>query len=160
MEKELERFENNMEQINPKELRIGNLVEINGFDINPPHKKIVSHVPVLTIERNGVSISNETDLVKSYGMFWAIPLTEEWLLKFGFEFRECGQDINSGAYCHWDYWVKGDLVLRGNKNRFGFEGISRKGLNIKHIHQLQNLFYHLCGKELILKDNERSLEIS
>lgn len=68
-----------------------------------------------------------------------IPLTEEVLLKCGFEFDEYG-------YTHFDtrtlfnkYTVDGVLhFLIGNVSLD----------NMKYLHQLQNLYYHLTQKEL------------
>lgn len=68
-----------------------------------------------------------------------IPLTEEWLLKFGL--KKCG----------W-YWEnenieiveddEGCWQLSINFNEFV------EGEPFKHVHQLQNLYFALTGKEL------------
>ena len=82
-----------------------------------------------------------------------IPLTEEWLLKFGFSFKE--DDL--GFYFKWE--------LKDDKKEFGFyvpgdEHPHRYkyycgGWNgeIKYVHQLQNLYFALTGTELELKVN-------
>lgn len=75
-----------------------------------------------------------------------IPLTEEWLLKFGFEAQEesfhlkdfsielIGDDGRWCAYIYDEYHaIECPLSL------------------IKHVHQLQNLYFALTGEELTLK---------
>jgi len=69
-------------------------------------------------------------------------------LSFGFEFRKCGQDVNSGPFSHWDYWAKRDFYFRGRGDKYGFDAFSRSGLMIKSMHQLQNLYFALTGEEL------------
>lgn len=87
--------------INAKELRIGNWVksvfgetrvtavsvihdEVSVYDPDRPHDTDQSHdLPFNKIE--------------------PIPLTEEWLIRFGFKFFKCGQDINRGKFCHFNY---------------------------------------------------------
>lgn len=66
-----------------------------------------------------------------------IPLTEEWLLKFGFERNESG-----------NYDKRLELFYGGNLYRF------RQGwtnVELKYVHQLQNLYFALTGEELTLK---------
>jgi hypothetical protein len=63
-----------------------------------------------------------------------IPLTEEWLLKFGFE------SLLSGAG-----YVKNRTEIGYNHNGFY---IITSGLKIEYVHQLQNLYFALTGEEL------------
>jgi hypothetical protein len=68
-----------------------------------------------------------------------IPLTEEWLVRFGFE-------KSSNGYFKFPLEIRGlNLVFFGNK-------FSKRGLNltIQHVHQLQNLYFALTGEELEL----------
>jgi hypothetical protein len=75
--------------------------------------------------------------------FEPIPITEEWLIKFGFE-------KNS-------YWFKDDNMLRfgliDNKLHCSI-GNDENGFlynRINYIHQLQNLYFALTGQELEFK---------
>lgn len=74
-------------------------------------------------------------------MFEPIPLTEEWLLKFGFE--------NIGGYL-WNCRELGEN--RFINNPYGITHFEIKGhyekKHIQYVHQLQNLYWCLCGKEL------------
>lgn len=74
-----------------------------------------------------------------------IPLTEEWLLKLGFEKEE------TGIYTEkWFLYKKDDFVLhwRNQYPEFGW----LESIEIKYVHQLQNLFYALTGTELEIRD--------
>lgn len=93
-----------------------------------------------------------------------IPLTEEWLEKFGFRYSEplkmhvlynnpatCEpDDYEDSVYHNVDFFYNGEC--------FGFEVSNEWGENgnlmmskIKHVHQLQNLYFALTGEELTLK---------
>lgn len=86
-----------------------------------------------------------------------IPLTEEWLLKFGFEESSLGLNADGyerepkinrrrsiGLY-EWDeMWF---VTFREDI------GIDHVDLNeIEHVHQLQNLYFALTNEELELKN--------
>jgi hypothetical protein len=72
-----------------------------------------------------------------------IPLTEEWLLKFGFEKQMMWTyaiDIIGNKKLIYYLGEKGWSI--GNKNYSDFS-------NLKYVHQLQNLYFALTGTELI-----------
>ena len=73
-----------------------------------------------------------------------IPLTEEWLLKFGFE-KDNG------------YYFNGSIIMI----EFCDEGfheavIDNTGISFKHVHQLQNLYFALTQKELIYENRNKT----
>lgn len=73
-----------------------------------------------------------------------IPLTEEWLLRFGFE------QIGSTVYTNIGSIEIGTI---SNGKRFYIQIRSENvTLPIKSVHELQNLFFCLCGKELVLQE--------
>jgi hypothetical protein len=75
-----------------------------------------------------------------------IPLTEEWLLKFGFEKQIDDYYYFYGYYASFD----ADLPMW-----FGQEGCCQKETikeNIKYVHQLQNLWFGLTGEELTITE--------
>ena len=68
-----------------------------------------------------------------------IPLTEEWLVKFGFDKLEGWDDMY--------YFQIGDFqIYEYNVSGYEFDDFS-----IKHVHQLQNLYFALTNEELIIK---------
>lgn len=75
-----------------------------------------------------------------------IPLTEQWLLDFGFK------EGSNTEYTNNTYVKKG--VSFWNKNRdftcIVFETF--RGLEINYVHQLQNLYHSLTGEELTIKE--------
>lgn len=82
-----------------------------------------------------------------------IPITEEWLLKFGFEY--CN-DEKFNEYANAKMFFKDSIQV-------GSHRIEDRGHIVKHptflggypinaidyVHQLQNLFYVIVGKELV-----------
>ena len=78
-----------------------------------------------------------------------IPLTEEWLIRFGFEVSEIKREFghktiawtHTGKYALTVYFKNGILSVRfwqGNEKRY--------------VHQLQNLYFALTGEELTIKE--------
>jgi hypothetical protein len=73
-----------------------------------------------------------------------IPLTEEWLLKFGFKKIQgyiCGEKI---VY----YYVKEDLEYDLTSGECMIENFT---INLDKVHELQNLYFAIYSEELILK---------
>jgi hypothetical protein len=67
-----------------------------------------------------------------------IPLTEEWLLKFGFK-----SDVVSSVFGF--KWVSINMTQDGD---FWVENITGELVEIDFVHQLQNLIFALTGEEL------------
>lgn len=89
--------------------------------------------------------------------FLPIELTEEWLLKLGFDKKEdgsvsCQYHIGNNPLTH-DYVVS--LVWLKRLPNYELEGFPfyRNGHHtIKNVHQLQNLYFALTGQELTIKE--------
>lgn len=118
------------------ELRIGNLAERDG-----------NLLKVIRISKDGIV---NYDLIKksqgihvNSGNVVAIKLTEEWLIKLGFN------KLNNSN--EWYVIKQNDfelsIHLSGNEICFGSGNVFFKG-NFKHIHTIQNLYFALTGKEL------------
>jgi hypothetical protein len=69
-----------------------------------------------------------------------IPLTEEWLERFGFENRN--RDYFKGSFCV----QYADRIF--DHNNIFFFGYNGNSIEIKYVHQLQNLYFALTGEEL------------
>ena len=120
-----------------KELRIGNfyldindsLTEISGYELHQ-----------MTIKEN----KGDLGIME----FQPIPLTEEWLLKFGFEVEEMrnGYQYTLNGFCLWNsldsecysFMIGND---RNDMNIFDIE--------LKCLHKLQNLYFALTNTELV-----------
>ena len=77
--------------------------------------------------------------IKGQVVYKPIPLTEDWLIKFGLEkMKESEYTINTYNLLGFKLWI--------NKGKFLFND----SIEIKYVHRLQNLAYDL-GKELTTK---------
>ena len=121
--------------IKPQELRIGNLV----FD----HLGRVQKVAEIRSDAYICYLSNGAKLKYKLNTTKPIPLTEEILLKFGFE-----KTANPRELKYDDYSI---LLL--NEIRFVICNYMENPPSVKvsTVHQLQNLFFSLTGKELTFK---------
>ena len=110
------------------ELRIGNYVYFHG-DVEEIN---IDHFNIFNILKDGILLP--------------IPLTEEWLLRFGFEKNDNNQFI----------LMEGSVDILFNKDLNGWtcDGINFSINMTEHVHQLQNLYFALTGEELKLKEDE------
>jgi len=119
--------------MNSRELRIGNLLNYDTGE----------GVEIVVIDWQDLKWISENDgsFNKDHS---PIPLTEEWLLRFGFERTYHG-------------YYSDNLVLRLCENNGLFYdycgGDMCKGVEVKHVHQLQSLYFALTGKELTIKND-------
>lgn len=138
------------------ELRIGNYVDV----INRNHE---IHLPYGFIKKVGAIQFFKVELYEYDQNFALLPepqltdindlspirITEEWLLKFGFE-----RPKNSSMF----YWVKLRASLLNINPENGLVWLNdatgetfKNPSLIQYVHQLQNLYFALTGEELILK---------
>ena len=118
-------------ELKANELRIGHLVEIN----MPITNKIIS-----------IDVYHISGLKKNKGYFKPIPLTEEWLFKFGFFTIKAGKLIDATLPN-----FRFSLHKSGNYDGFLFCEKNNIIINIDYVHQLQNLYFALTNKELEIK---------
>ena len=84
-----------------------------------------------------------------------IPLTEEWFMKFGFE-KEIDEfdifSIHNSQYSIQHYKNGKCIFVYSPINELNSEDEENViFLQIKHVHQLQNLYFALTGEELTIK---------
>jgi hypothetical protein len=124
------------------ELRIGNFVDCNG---------IVSEI--VEIRTNYVKLKyfredvkkEHTSLVDLDDMVKKIPLTEEWLLKFGYYDENSPNHFTKNEYtidAH-TFWKCNEMFIE-----------DKNGVYVKYVHQLQNLYFALKQRELTIKKQE------
>lgn len=144
--------------IDPKDIRIGNLVEFKG-----------QYVPIVKIDSmnelidDGKLIYKGSVAVPEYspdGRIWnynspwleqvnPIPITDEWLQKFSFG------KLSNGEFVLDNFRVV-DYYIIDSQLHFSFR-IKHPDytiyhlVEIKHVHQLQNIYYALTQEELTLK---------
>lgn len=140
-----------------KELRIGNFVTYDNKHNIP--------IEIRGLHTEGVDTGYRKLL--NYDQIFPIPLTEEWLLKFGFKierWKRIGHldkiEIIEGyvfdniwcfiPYKHNRLRFFGRRVLRDvEKDLWIFEG--REGCHV-YVHQFQNLMFALTCEEITIKD--------
>ena len=128
--------------IQANELRIGNLFAMNDFPMYV--EAIFRDTVYLNFEGNEGDVWEEDikDLVP-------IPLTEEILIKAGFEKCRKGYSLNVGGES-FDYYIKGEFVLWYHKNKgYSLDTISKsRDRFYNNLHELQNLIFALTGEEI------------
>ena len=118
------------------ELRIGNWVKIDS---------VSTQNQVTQILEKGVNCGSIGVL---YEMIKPIPLTEEWLERFGFEMDE---DCDEGGLVDYRMTLmKGSLEFVSFWNSEQLTGVNQPqtGIDVEYVHQLQNLYFALTGEEL------------
>jgi hypothetical protein len=137
------------------ELRIGNLVDTIEF----------KNVEVLGISTNNIGITIDSMVFVSVDVsdIKSIPITEKWLIKFGFTKYEW----MDGCFIKTSF---GDLMIQFFRDEihlfFTKVSVDSKGMmfdgrrfvgdkktftKIQYVHQLQNLYFALTGEELTIK---------
>ena len=121
------------------ELRPGNYV----LDVPSNQHKIVygiSHLEGFDVAF--VHYKNEFDKPATF-LIQPIELTQEWLIKFGFKKRK-----NQHRY-HWENKI---VIMEFSDGGFmTYTGYDiRYSPMLEYVHELQNLYYALTGKELVL----------
>lgn len=119
-----------------KELRIGNYVLLQDKGVYQ------------------IDLGHDIDEIDSFPLddnyCQGIPLTEQWLMDFGFR-KEADHIFlfpSNDSFRLWGFaWNLQEWSF--NKNGDGWDDITTP--SIKHVHQLQNLYYSLTGEELIKK---------
>ena len=112
------------------ELRLNNIVN-NKYDE-------LEYNIVTGVDSDNIYFNNITFDYVQHEDVEPIPLTEEWLVKFGFERNK----LNNG----WK-GMKVYLSQYSNDKRIWYDN----ELDLKSVHQLQNLYFALTGEELTIK---------
>lgn len=78
-----------------------------------------------------------------------IPLTEEWLLRFGFEYAVKKWRYNDGSIGKSEKYILPYLTLEIDlEGRFVMHTAYPLPTYVYYVHQLQNLYFALTGEEL------------
>ena len=130
--------------IDPKELRIGNIINSQGFAM-----------VVFRIEEDKIlyrelkpktTLRHPSDIGAN-----PIPLTNEILLKTGFKYNETDEEYTIGSIDFESAQEDADRYFSlWSENKEDFECYF-SDIPIKSVHQLQNLYFALTGEELEIK---------
>jgi hypothetical protein len=125
------------------ELRIGNLVI---YEQTTHFITLVDRLGFIETRWLNQNI-DESDYRCSIGAIKPIPITEEWLLKFGFKESDEGfmkiKTRKKSIYLEINLRDKRTILFSSNHY---YNDI----YHVKYIHQLQNLYFSLTQKELTL----------
>lgn len=130
--------------IDKKDLRIGNSVMLEGKILTV---KAIEHNPVT--DRWYVKVYENYSQIKCEYLE-PIPITEELLVKCGFQYlngRTDGELTLDILHYEFDF-VEGELVT---KSRYEEVYKREKLPHIKSLHQLQNLYFALTKQELTIE---------
>ena len=129
--------------INIRDIRIGNLVNFNSreYEIENISNQII-HLVDCDVRPKDIHPTN----------LYPIPLTEDWLVKLGFS-RKDYRDNYIGIE------VKGsgiitDFVVATEEFGIIYELREYFIVTLEYVHQLQNLFHAITGKELTLREDK------
>lgn len=132
------------------ELRIGNLLSVENkgggqspatvLELRATTAQMGSAIP----EDDRIP-EDDFEIDYEYSELNPIPLTEEWLTKFGFKIDSDG-DYSLGDVC---------LTRNSDGELKLYMAMGHIAPPLKFVHQLQNLFFALTGKELELKTTTR-----
>jgi len=141
--------------INAEELRLGNYVDVPRKDQSPFRIDAFESLSKTFIK---VAMIHPIHGKFFHPLTWygddlkPIPLTEEWLVNFGFEDKktffnlskreDLGHHFGDFAVSRYDDTQM--KVWRGDSRYLGI-------FHIQYVHQLQNFYFALTGEELILK---------
>jgi len=136
--------------MNPSHLRIGNLVFLND-----DKGRRASHLTSVGAVQSFVKAEDGEEVLCGNEMLEGVGLTAEWVEKLGLKkeySRNVAYIINCGEYVL-------SVVRNGfsdDKWWFSLKTMS-EGQNItivrQYVHQLQNLYWCLCGEELEVKQS-------
>jgi hypothetical protein len=110
------------------ELRVGNIVTLTGNEVASPLDIMIDEV--------------NFPITRKRGEYNPIPISPEWVKRINLDNYEFRDDF----YISVDHYGECEVTLE----EYG-EGAKRLP-HIKYVHQIQNLFFALTGKELELKE--------
>lgn len=122
--------------IQANELRIGNIVmfesKINTLSV---------------IGRKAVQFEEGIGNVFKIEWLRPIPLSEDWLVKFGFEKRE-DIDITQIIGGSIEWYTNNILDIHKDSDGFFVLCLNNKAVELKSVHKLQNFYFEGFGQEL------------
>jgi len=128
--------------IQPNELRVGNYVMFTpDFDLG--------HAQIIGILEEDAKVKYDDGKIDYPLLDWLkpIPITREWVEKLGFEISTWHERVE--VWSHPDH-IPGLVCIDGEKWLHSHDD-DLDSVELKSVHQLQNLFFALTGTELTIK---------
>ena len=132
--------------IKANELRLGNYLQLEGENFRV--SEIQNNLQCVELKRKNLENPRLNDYEEcdlDCNDLLPIPLTEEWLLKFGFKLDM--ENFNWNAAIGENEIGDFKLALRYSE-RIGWF-FQSKCTVLKYVHQLQNLYFAITGEELV-----------
>lgn len=131
-----------------QELRIGSLYKAPlEFFKGSIEAKLMSEDECFVLTESKMVLLFQFDLLT---LVQPVPITEKWLLKFGFDKEKFTKYIGKDAGSLWEI-----SVLTNSENEVWAWNMDREMVcflgKCEHVHQLQNLYFALTGQELTQK---------
>lgn len=134
-----------MTRLKASELRIGNLI----YDRHNAREGTIMRLNAGEMYPITYSFDKTFECSMPYGTtIEGIILTEDWLLRFGFESRE--RDVPALDTIIY-YILDGHEFIQDINNKWFLGGYSWNTNRFSYVHQLQNLYFVLTGNELEIK---------
>jgi hypothetical protein len=120
---------------------------------NIVHENVLGNCTIVEINRGSVTVElNQPGI--TYNLYYSsikpIPLTEEWLVKFGWQYLNghTSGTLTKDTNCKLDIdFIDGKIQVKSHYESADFYRVLE---NIKYVHNIQNLFSDL-GEELKIK---------
>ena len=128
------------------ELRIGNYIEFDSSVRTLVIEDEQGFIEVRSIGESGVNEWSDYGASGCVSNPKPVPLTEDWLIKFGFKKKK-----QPGRLYDYYYYLNGFYYSFIDFHNIVYKNKSLEGVELKHVHQLQNLYFALTGEELKIK---------
>lgn len=123
--------------MNAKDFRIGNLITRQDLGTGEPRIETI-----LELRKDKVFTSGPVTVICNYEDINPIPLTDEWLINLGYD-ADC--DISENPM---HFRKDGHLIWK--PAGIFYDDLYR--IELKYVHQLQNLYFAIKQQELICKN--------
>ena len=161
MSKETFKIKPNPLAIYVSELRIGNWLNFRHHKNDCPMPDFFwLPLTITAIKKDYVEVLDFESIPLTDDRVKPIPITEEWLLKFGFRKHKKGFSIGIADYGYvinfldWrNDWTFGIEYYDPMDDKMIGEVFNFNGLGLQFVHQLQNLYFTLTGEELKTKEH-------
>lgn len=143
------------------ELRIGNIVCLKGY---PDNQIIIDGIQSgkYDSDQNGINLYLGGDsygvtpymsALYSFDQIESIPITEDWLIKFGFELYQRIEEYDEVQYRRllFSEFIYVRIYTDGRAKTYACLPGLYTDAPCQFVHQLQNLYFALTGEELTIK---------